>query len=103
LLYSSNLPLGVPNWTVIYTITHRHSRRQSSGGCGALLLPGRLWRRGGAVELCPPPRPLLGAGAVLVVVVFFPCVLWRPWWWLDELGFGSRDDGLVQELLSDDY
>jgi hypothetical protein len=25
LLYSSNLPLGVPNWTVIYTITHRHS------------------------------------------------------------------------------
>jgi hypothetical protein len=24
-LYSSNLPLGVPNWTVIYTITHRHS------------------------------------------------------------------------------
>jgi hypothetical protein len=24
LLYSSNLPLGVPNWTVIYTITHRH-------------------------------------------------------------------------------
>jgi hypothetical protein len=26
LLYSSNLPLGVPNWTVIYTITHRHSK-----------------------------------------------------------------------------
>jgi hypothetical protein len=25
LLYLSNLPLGVPNWTVIYTITHRHS------------------------------------------------------------------------------
>jgi hypothetical protein len=26
LLYSSNLPLGVPNWMVIYTITHRHSK-----------------------------------------------------------------------------
>jgi hypothetical protein len=26
LLYSSNLPLGVPNWKVIYTITHRHSK-----------------------------------------------------------------------------
>jgi hypothetical protein len=26
LVYSSNLPLGVPNWTLIYTITHRHSR-----------------------------------------------------------------------------
>jgi hypothetical protein len=26
LLYSSNLPLGVPDWTVIYTITHRHSK-----------------------------------------------------------------------------
>jgi hypothetical protein len=26
LLYSSNLPLRVPNWTVIYTITHRHSK-----------------------------------------------------------------------------
>jgi hypothetical protein len=26
MLYSSNLPLGVPNWTVIYTITHRHSK-----------------------------------------------------------------------------
>jgi hypothetical protein len=25
LLYSSNLPLGVPSWTVIYTITHHHS------------------------------------------------------------------------------
>jgi hypothetical protein len=25
LLYSSNLPLGVSNWTVIYTITHRHN------------------------------------------------------------------------------
>jgi hypothetical protein len=26
LLYSSNLPLGVLNWTMIYIITHRHSR-----------------------------------------------------------------------------
>jgi hypothetical protein len=25
-MYSSNLPFGVPNWTVIYTITHRHSK-----------------------------------------------------------------------------
>jgi hypothetical protein len=25
-MYSSNLPVGVPNWTVIYTITHRHSK-----------------------------------------------------------------------------
>jgi hypothetical protein len=28
LLYSSNLPLGVPNWTVIYTITHRHNKER---------------------------------------------------------------------------
>jgi hypothetical protein len=34
LLYSSNLPLGVPNWTVIYTITHRHSKDFSSAVAG---------------------------------------------------------------------
>jgi hypothetical protein len=31
LLYSLNLSLGVPNWTVIYTITHRHSDAISTG------------------------------------------------------------------------
>jgi hypothetical protein len=30
LMYSSNLPLWVPNWTVIYTITHRYSKKNSS-------------------------------------------------------------------------
>jgi hypothetical protein len=34
LLYSSNLPLGVPNWTVIYTITHRHSKKNSGAVAG---------------------------------------------------------------------
>jgi hypothetical protein len=33
-LYSSNLPLGVPNWTVIYTITHRHSKDFSGAVAG---------------------------------------------------------------------
>jgi hypothetical protein len=36
LLYSSNLPLGVPNWTVIYTITHRHSKDFSSAVAGEI-------------------------------------------------------------------
>jgi hypothetical protein len=31
LLCSSNLPLGVPNWTVIYTITHRHIKHRIGG------------------------------------------------------------------------
>jgi hypothetical protein len=34
LLYSSNLPLGVPNWTVIYPITHRHSKDFSGAVAG---------------------------------------------------------------------
>jgi hypothetical protein len=34
LLYSSNLPLGVPNWTVIYTITHRHNKDFSGAVAG---------------------------------------------------------------------
>jgi hypothetical protein len=34
LLYSSNLPLGVPNWTVIYTITHCHSKDFSGAVAG---------------------------------------------------------------------
>jgi hypothetical protein len=34
LLYSSNLPLGVPKWTVIYTITHRHSKDFSGAVVG---------------------------------------------------------------------
>jgi hypothetical protein len=34
LLYSSNLPLGIPNWTVIYTITHRHSNDFSGAVAG---------------------------------------------------------------------
>jgi hypothetical protein len=34
LLYSSNLPLGVPNWTMIYTITHRHNKDFSGAIAG---------------------------------------------------------------------
>jgi hypothetical protein len=34
LLHSSNLPLGVPNWTVIYIITHHHSKDFSGAIAG---------------------------------------------------------------------
>jgi hypothetical protein len=34
LQYSSNLPLGVPNWAVIYTITQRHSKDFSGAVAG---------------------------------------------------------------------
>jgi hypothetical protein len=51
------------------------------------------WRREGVAELRPTPR--LGIVDVHVVMVFFPCFLWRPRWCLGELVSNARGSGFA--------